>query len=89
MAKSKKRNKKIRDSNIWTEDEYDEYMAELYGFEHIAGHTDSGVPYGSPIKDEQVSEFIVYDYTDDNRISKIHELNKKHQLDEGIGCHVL
>lgn len=31
---------------IWTEEQYEEYLAELYGMEYIAGFTEGGVPYG-------------------------------------------
>lgn len=49
MKKKNKRNKKNNsNSEVWTEEEYDEYMAGIYGFDYIAGYTDSGVPYGIP-----------------------------------------
>ncbi len=59
MAKKRRKNKKSIDSNIWTEEEYDEYMADLYGLEYIAGYTESGVPYGIVKEEKQVSEPIV------------------------------
>ena len=68
ILKKKKRNRKKNSSTeIWTETEYDEYMAELYGFEYIAGYTDSGVPYGIAKNQESFSEETeeTYEYDDD------------------------
>lgn len=66
MAKKKRRNRKKNiSSEVWTEEQYDEYMRGLYGLDYIAGYTDSGVPYGIAEEDEQVDEFIVDDYNDD------------------------
>lgn len=65
IPKKKKRNKnKNSITEIWTETEYDEYMAELYGFEYIAGYTDSGVPYGIAKNQESFSK-ETYEYDDD------------------------
>lgn len=54
--KKNKRNnkKKVSDKEVMTEEEYDEYMAELYGFDSIAGYTDGGVPFG--ISHEEIEE---------------------------------
>lgn len=65
MAKKKKRKNKMIDSDVWTEEEYDEYMADLYGLEFIAGYTESGVPYGIAKEEESVSESIIHDYNDE------------------------
>lgn len=39
-------------------------MAELCGFEYIAGYTDSGVPYGIAKNQESFSK-ETYEYDDD------------------------
>ena len=44
--------KKIRKFNknnpeIWTEEQYEQYMKGLYGLDFIAGYTEGGVPYGT------------------------------------------
>ena len=47
MGKKKKYKKAATSSaEIWTEEQYEEYMKELYGMEFIAGFTENGVPYG-------------------------------------------
>lgn len=57
MPRKKKRNKNKNVSHkVWTEEEFDEYMAGIYGFEYIAGYTDSGVPYGIPKEQEEKYE---------------------------------
>lgn len=52
MSKSKKI-KKTKNNKIekWTEEQYEEYLAALYGMEYIAGVTEGGVPYGVFKKD--------------------------------------
>ncbi len=48
MDKKKKQNKKSNNNlEVWTEEEYEKYLADLYGFDFIAGFTDNGVPYGT------------------------------------------
>jgi len=44
----KKKYKKIISSNgeVWTEEQYEEYLQQLYGMDFIAGFTEGGVPYG-------------------------------------------
>lgn len=55
MKKKNKRDKKNNyNSEVWTEEEYDDYMAGIYGFDYISGYTDSGVPYG--IRKEEKAE---------------------------------
>jgi hypothetical protein len=43
---------KNNDVEIWTEEQYEEYLRGLYGMEFIAGFTEGGVPYGLFIEDE-------------------------------------
>lgn len=65
IPKKKKLNRnKNSSTEIWTETQYDEYMAELYGFEYIAGYTDSGVPYGI-VKNQENFSKETYEYDDD------------------------
>jgi hypothetical protein len=49
----KKKSKKHKNNNVevWTEDQYEEYIKEIYGMEFIAGFTESGIPYGLFNKD--------------------------------------
>ena len=44
----KKKSKKHSNNSIerLTEEQYEEYLKELYGMEFIAGFTEGGVPYG-------------------------------------------
>ena len=46
MAKRKKAKKTVVNVEVWTEEQYEEYMKELYDMEFIAGFTEGGVPYG-------------------------------------------
>lgn len=47
MSKNKKSKKTEKDKvEIWTEEQYEEYLAGLYGMEYIAGFTEGGMPYG-------------------------------------------
>ena len=68
MSKNKKRDKKKNSSTeIWTKEEYDEYMASVYGFEYIVGYTQSGVPYGIT-KEEGDMNGLNYDYYEDENL---------------------
>jgi hypothetical protein len=47
MSKKKKTKKhKNNKVEIWSQEQYEEYLKELYGMEFIAGFTENGVPYG-------------------------------------------
>ncbi len=46
-GKKKKINK--NDPEIWTEEQYEQYMKGLYDLDSIAGYTEGGVPYGNPM----------------------------------------
>lgn len=47
MSKSKKVKKTKKGKvAIWTEEQYEEYLAGLYGMEYIAGFTEVGISYG-------------------------------------------
>ena len=58
----KKKSKKDKSNNpeVWTEEQYEEYMKELYGMEFIAGFTENGVAYGTLIQDD--IEHIIYHF---------------------------
>ncbi len=46
MSKNKK-SKNINDNvEVWTEEQYEDYLKGLHGMEFIAGFTEGGVPYG-------------------------------------------
>lgn len=51
----KKKKHKI-DTEIWTEEEYEEYLQDLYGLEFIAGYTEGGIPFGLPIENDDDKE---------------------------------
>ena len=58
MSKKKKSKKgKCNNAEVWTEEQYEEYMKELYGMEYIAGFTENGVPFGTFIvEDEEIQK---------------------------------
>lgn len=72
MNKKNKKSKKSRFNNaeIWTEEQYDEYLKDIYGMDFIAGFTENGVPYGTFIDesnndDESISQEISFDSNDE------------------------
>lgn len=56
MGKKKSKKDKSNNHEVWTEEQYEEYMKELYGMEFIAGFTENGVPYGTFIDEDEVEE---------------------------------
>jgi hypothetical protein len=53
MVRNKKSKKnKCNNSEVLTEEQYEEYIKELYGMEFIAGFTENGVPYGTFIDED-------------------------------------
>ena len=47
--RKKRKSKKYFDNNsieIWTEEQYEEYLKGIYGIEFIAGFTENVIPYG-------------------------------------------
>ncbi|MBZ9606312.1 hypothetical protein G9F73_000450 [Clostridium estertheticum] len=60
----KKKSKKSSNSNVevWTDEQYQEYMKDLYDMEFIAGFTENGVPYGIFNNEDKENEKI--DITD-------------------------
>ena len=56
MSKKKKYKKHKNDIEIWTEEEYEEYLKGLYGLEYIAGYTESGIPYGLPVENDDMGK---------------------------------
>lgn len=66
--KSKK--SKFNNAEIWTEEQYDEYLKDIYGMDFIAGFTENGVPYGTFIEennkdDELISHEVSFDSNDE------------------------
>ena len=52
----KKKSKKHTNNNVemWTEEQYEEYLQNLYGMNFIAGFTENGVPFGAFNKDIEI-----------------------------------
>ena len=51
IKKIRSKNSKCNNDEVLTEEQYEEYLKEIYGMDFIAGFTESGIPYGI-IKDE-------------------------------------
>lgn len=68
MSKNKKSKKnKFNDAEIWTEEQYEEYLKGIYGMDFIAGFTENGVPYGTFIdEDNENDEIIIRDISVDS-----------------------
>lgn len=39
--------------DVWTEEQYEEYMKDLYDMDFIAGFTENGIPYGIFCEDDE------------------------------------
>ncbi len=72
MSKKNKKSKKSKNNNseIWTEEHYEEYLKEIYGMDFIAGFTENGVLYGTFVDennkdDELISQDISFDSNDE------------------------
>ena len=67
MSKNNKLKKnKFNNAEIWTEEQYEEYLKDIYGMDFIAGFTENGVPYGTFVDennkdDELISQDISFD----------------------------
>ena len=48
-SKNKAKKTKKNDTEIWTEEQYDQCMKGHYGLNFIVGYTEGGVPYGIPL----------------------------------------
>ena len=58
---------KCNNVEVWTEEQYEEYMKELYGMEYIAGFTENGVPYSIFIdEDKENDELLIRDISIDS-----------------------
>ena len=53
--KKNKKNKKEKEVEVWTEEQYEDYLKGIYGLDFIAGYTEGGMPFGLPA-DETVEE---------------------------------
>ena len=60
MGGRKKQKKKNKDKEveIWTEEQYEDYLKGVYGLDFIAGYTEGGMPFGLPA-DETADEKII------------------------------
>lgn len=50
-------------SELWTEKQYEEYLANLYGMEYIVGFTENGMPYGifdDVLEDDAGEDIVVH-----------------------------
>lgn len=71
MSKNTKSKKnKFNNAEIWTEEQYEEYLKDIYGVDFIAGFTENGVPYGTFVDennkdDELISQDISFDSNDE------------------------
>lgn len=68
--KIKLKKKKIKNVEIWTEEQYEEYMKGIHGMDFIAGFTENGVPFGlfddeSDKDDELIRQDISFDPSDE------------------------
>ena len=55
VSKKKKVKKQTDEKDeVWTEQQYEEYLKGLYGMEFIAGFTEGGVPYGLFDEEESI-----------------------------------
>lgn len=66
MGKKKKYKKHMNNIEIWTEEEYEEYLKGLYGLEYIAGYTENGMPYGLPAENDNDVEIYNADELDNS-----------------------
>lgn len=55
------------DLEIWTEEQYEQFMKDLYDLDFIAGYTEGGVPYGNPMNHdtEGIGLSVECSYNDD------------------------
>jgi len=44
--------------DVWSEEQFEQYIKELYGMDFIAGYTENGLPYGI-FTDEEKSEINI------------------------------
>lgn len=63
MGKNKRLKKsKCNNVEVWTEEQYEEYLKGIYGMDFIAGFTENGLPYGTFIdEDDKDDELIIPD----------------------------
>jgi len=73
MGKNGKHKKHKNDTEIWTEEEYEEYLKDLYGLEFIADHTEGGMHYGLPVEND-----------DDNEVYKAYRSDNSSDTDEEL-----
>jgi len=71
MAQKKKSKKSsCGNAEVWTKEQYEEYLKELYGMEFIAGFTENCVPYGIFYDEDEENDKLeisdIYSNTSDN-----------------------
>lgn len=68
MGKNRRSKKgKCNDAEVWTEEQYEEYMKGLYGMDFIAGFTENGVPYGTFLDEgDENDELIIREISIDS-----------------------
>lgn len=67
IKKIRSKNSKCNNDEVLTEEQYEEYLKEIYGMDFITGFTESDIPYGI-IKDEdnENDEIIIRDISIDS-----------------------
>ena len=70
VKNKRSKNSKNNSAEIWTEEQYEEYLKDIYGMDFIAGFTENGVPYGTFVDennkdDELISQDISIDSNDE------------------------
>ena len=68
-----KNEKHKNDTEIWTEEEYEEYLKGSYGLKFIAGYTEGGMPFGLPVEND-----------DDNEVYKEYRTDKSSDTNEEL-----
>jgi len=55
----------IRPDEVWKEEQYEEYMKEIYRIKFIAGFTENGVPYGTFADEDNENDKLTIDSDDE------------------------
>ena len=66
MSNNKKVKKTFKVNNdVWSEEQFEEYIKELYGMDFIAGYTENGIPYGT-FTDENEENYKINNLEDED-----------------------
>ncbi|MBK5263391.1 MAG: hypothetical protein JJE17_12620 [Peptostreptococcaceae bacterium] len=61
MSKNKNSKKcKCNNVEVWTEEQYEEYMKAIYGMDFITGVTENGRPYGTFIDEDDENDELIF-----------------------------